>query len=557
MPPETQANLQDPNEYTYNATMDHIEDNDAQMRAFNVDFDYSLSEEGFFRSVQVGGRYADRSETDQGSGYNWQALGVDWNGYPPVSFAEGPAGDYQDAVFQDFFRNKVPLPGNVLMPSLEMARRADLLGDHERYGNPLDQGIEYQPWERADFDLTNTAAYALVRFADDAGIFGIPYRGNVGLRWVRQEHESNGFYHQAGRTFLDPATNTLYTLDDFSVPLQGGRTSNELLPAINLQFSPSDDVKVRFAYNETMDLAPIRDLRANGSLDVQFVEASGGGDTEVLREWTVTFGTPDLKPVMSQNFDLSAEWYAKPGTVLHVDVFHKNIDNWLVYSNTTEPFPIVLEDGTSSVLPVNFNGVSNSTETAKVSGVEVGVRTYFDRLPGAFAGLGIDANYTYIDSRNPGDVYYDINGQAHNDAPLVGLSKNAYNIALLYDYGMISARLAYNWRSDYLLSVNANGSNGWYNYYSADTPASANCALPTTTTCDLIDIALPVFSSDYGQLDFGLTVRPSKTWYASLQVANLTNTIQESEFGGYPGGRYRRNWFTTDRQVNLGLGYTF
>lgn len=557
MPPATQANLEDPDEYTYNATMDHIEDNDAQMRAFNVDFDYALSEQGFFRSVQVGGRYADRSEIDQGSSYNWQALGVDWNGYPPVSFTEGRAGDYQERVFQNFFRDKVPLPGNVLMPSLEMARRADLLGDHETYGNPLDHGIEIQPWERADFDLTNTAAYALVRFGDDTGFFGIPYQGNVGLRWVRQKHESKGFYHQYGRTFDDPTTGTTYSLGEFTVPLQGGRTSNELLPAINLQFSPSDDVKVRFAYAETMDLAPIRDLRANGSLDVQFVEASGGGNTSVLREWTVTFGTPDLKPVLSQNYDLSVEWYARRGTTLHADVFHKNIDNWLVYSNTTQPFDVTFADGTSGVVQVNFSGVANSTETAKVSGVEVGARTYFDMLPGVFAGLGVDANYTYIDSRNPGDVYYDINGQPHNDAPLVGLSKNAYNIALLYDYGIWSARLAYNWRSDYLLSVNANGSNGWYNYYGANSPASANCALPATTSCDLIDIALPVYSSDYGQLDFGLTVRPTDTWYVSLQVANLTNTIQESEFGGYPGGRYNRNWFTTDRQVNLGLGYTF
>lgn len=557
MPPDTQTRLQDPNEYTYNATMDHLEHNEAELRAFNLDFDYSLSEEGFFRSVQVGGRYADRSETDQSSGYNWQALGVDWNGYPPVSFAEGREGDFEGAVFENFFRNKVALPGNVLMPSLTMARRADLLGDHELYGNPLQTGIQIRPWETADFDLTNKAAYAMVRFADDTGIFGIPYKGNVGLRYVQLEHESKGFFHVNPRTFVDPSSGLTYSLLESTVPLQGGRTSKELLPAINVQFSPAEDVRLRFAYNETMDLAPIRDLRANGSLDIQFVEQSGGGATATVREWSLTLGSPDLKPVMSQNYDISAEWYAKPGTTLHVDFFHKNIDNWLVYNSTTEATELPLANGATTVVPVSFNTVSNSTETAKVRGVEIGVRTYFDMLPGAFSGLGIDANYTYIDSENPGDVYYDINGQPHNDAPLVGLSKNAYNIALLYDYGIWSARLAYNWRSDYLLSVNANGSNGWYNYYSASTAANVNCALPASTTCDFIDIALPVFSSDYGQLDFGVTVRPSKTWYASLQVANLTNTIQESEFGGYPGGRYNRNWFTTDRQVNLGLGYSF
>jgi TonB-dependent receptor len=277
----------------------------------------------------------------------------------------------------------------------------------------------------------------------------------------------------------------------------------------------------------------------------------------VPREWVVEFGNPQLKPVISHNSDLSLEWYPKPGTLLHLAYFHKDIDNWLVYSNTTLDFPVVFDDGSTDVLPVNFNGISNSSRTARVDGAEVGVRTYFEALPGPFAGLGIEANYTYIDSRNPGDVYYDINGVGHNDVPLRGLSEHTYNLALLYDYGMWSARLAYNWRSEYLLSVNANGSNGDYNYFSASTPSNTNCALPTSTTCDFIDIALPVYASAYGQLDFGVTFRPSDHWYASLQVANLTNTIVESEFGGYPGGKYNRNWFTTDRQYNLGVGYKF
>lgn len=557
MPPATQANLQDPSQYTYMATMDHIEDNDAEMRAGNLDFDFTISEDGFFRSVQVGARHADRTEVDQTSGYNWAALGVGWNGYDPVSFAEGRPGDYQAGAFDNFFRGKVPLPGNVLMPSLEMARRADLLGDHERYGNPLEHGIEYQPWERAEIDVTNTAAFGLLRFADDTGLFGIPYKGNFGVRYVRIETESQGFYHQFGRTFMDPQTNVSHTLADFGVELSGGRTTKKWLPNINLQFSPTPETKLRFAYNETLDLPSVRDLRANGSLDVFFVQDSGGGGTPIPKEWVVNFGNPELKPIIAENFDVSAEWYAKPGTTLHLDLFHKELENWLVYSNTTQPFPVVFADGTTGMLPVNFNGIDNSSRAATVKGAEIGVRTYLDMLPGAFAGIGVEANYTYIDSRNPGDVYYDINGQPHNDAPVQGLSKNSYNVALLYDYGIWSARLAYNWRSEFLLSVNANGSNGDYNYFSASTPTGTNCALPSSTTCDFIDIALPVYSDSYGQLDFGVTVRPSDRWYASFQVANLTDTIVQSQFGGYPGGKYNRNWFTTDRQFNLGLGYKF
>jgi iron complex outermembrane receptor protein len=557
MPPQAQADLQNPADYTYLATMDHIEHNVADMRSGNLDFNFVVSDSDFIRSFQIGARYADRTETDQTSGYNWQALGAGWNGFPAVSFADGDPGDYETAVFDNFFRNDAVLPGNVLLPSLAMARRADLLGDHERYGNPLMHGIEYQPWERADFELTNTAAYGSIRFASETGLLGVPYSGNFGARWVRIEHESRGFYHQFGRTYQDPETGASRTLAEIGMPLSGGRTETRVLPSLNLQFNPTDTFKIRLAYNETLDIASIRDLRANGYLDISFVNDSSGSGTPIPREWQVQFGNPQLKPVISHNSDLSLEWYPRPGTLLHLAYFHKELDNWLVYSNTTREFPVAFNDGSTVMLPVNFNGVSNSARTARVDGAEVGVRTYFETLPGPFAGLGIEANYTYIDSRNPGDVYYDINGVAHNDAPVQGLSEHTYNLALLYDYGMWSARLAYNWRSEYLLSVNTNGANGDYNYFSASTPLGTNCALPSSTTCDFIDIALPVYASAYGQLDLGVTFRPSEHWYASLQVANLTNTTVESEFGGYPGGKYNRNWFTTDRQYNLGMGYKF
>ena len=154
-------------------------------------------------------------------------------------------------------------------------------------------------------------------------------------------------------------------------------------------------------------------------------------------------------------------------------------------------------------------------------------------------------------------MYYDIGGNPHNDVPLVGLSRHNFNAALIYDYKIWSARLAYSWRSDYLLSTNANGVNGNYNYYSANTPGGTNCQSPSVTTCQYIKIALPVYSGAYGQLDFGLTLRPSEHYYVTFQVANLGNTIVKSFAGGYPGGQYPRNWFMSDRHFNLSAGLKF
>lgn len=560
VPGSTAGALRDPTQYTYQATMDHLAGNTAHMNAYNLDYDLTVSDSGFFRSFQAGARYANHTETDQTSGYDWEALGVGWNGYNPVTFAQGSPADYSAVVFNNFFKGRVPLPGNVLLPSLAMATRADLIGDHNKYGNPLAHGIQYDPWDRADVQYKDTAIYALARFADDKGVFDIPYRGNFGVRVVHTSQHASGFYAQASGSFIDPATSTTYNLLNTGYPLAGGRSDTRALPSINLELMPNDRWQTRFAYNDTMDLAPVTDIQANGQLSLTTVNvAASGSAVNTFGSWNVTFGNPDLRPVIAHNFDLSEEWYPKPGTAAHVDGFYKKIENALIYSSVSVPWNVIYDTGPATQT-VNYNGFHNSPEAATVRGVEVGGHTYFDFLPGPLKGVGVDANYTFIDSRNPGDVYYDINGLPHNDnVPLEGLSRHNFNAALLYDYRIFSARLAYSWRSEYLLSTNTNGTNGNYNYYSANTPGGtgANCQSPQVTTCQYIKIALPVWSGAYGQLDFGLTVRPSDHFYFTFQVANLGNTIVKSFQGGYPGGQYPRNWWMSDRHFNLTLGLKF
>jgi iron complex outermembrane recepter protein len=560
VPGATAAALRDPTRYTYLATMDHLAGNTAHLNAYSLDYDFKISDSGFLRSFQAGARYANHTETDQTSGYDWEALGAGWNGYNPVTFAQGSPGDYSAVVFNNFFKGRVPLPGNVLLPSLTMATRADLIGDHDKYGNPLSHGIRYDPWDRADVRYKDTAFYALIRFAGEKGVFDIPYRGNFGVRIVHTSQHASGFYDQASGSFVDPATNATYNLLNGGYPLSGGRSDTRALPSINLELAPNDKWQTRFAYGDTMDIAPVTDIQANGQLSLTTVNvAASGSAVNTFGSWNVTFGNPDLRPVIAHNFDLSQEWYPKAGSAAHIDGFYKKIENALIYSSIALPWNVIYDTGPAKQT-VNFNGFHNSPEAATVRGVEAGGHTYFEFLPGPLEGLGVDANYTFIDSRNPGDVYYDINGLPHNDkVPLEGLSRHNFNAALLYDYRIFSARLAYSWRSEYLLSTNTNGTNGNYNYYRANTPggAGANCQSPEVTTCQYIKIALPVWSGAYGQLDFGLTVRPSEHFYFSFQVANLGNTIVKSFQGGYPGGQYPRNWWMSDRHFNLTVGLKF
>jgi TonB-dependent receptor len=73
----------------------------------------------------------------------------------------------------------------------------------------------------------------------------------------------------------------------------------------------------------------------------------------------------------------------------------------------------------------------------------VGYQQFYDFLPGFLKGLGLQANYTYMDGNTT-------NLDTGIELPITGLSKQSYNIIGLYVHGKISARLAYNWRDEFL-----------------------------------------------------------------------------------------------------------
>jgi len=65
----------------------------------------------------------------------------------------------------------------------------------------------------------------------------------------------------------------------------------------------------------------------------------------------------------------------------------------------------------------------NAKIPATLTGAEIGGRTYFDRLPGALKGIGIEANYTIIDSHSPGSYATGMDGNSISDLPIPLLSR--------------------------------------------------------------------------------------------------------------------------------------
>lgn len=571
LPAGSLAILNDPASYNWTASMPHDERNRGRLDAAQLDLEYKF-EDSFFRSVKVGGRIAKRRERDQQNGYAWAALGRGWNGDPQLTYANAAPGDVEQHVFKDFFHGDAVLPGNLYFPTDALVRgyigdRTGLTksppggfcGDINDPNNPLTfncsaagplppgsgyGGLATHPDLVPNNNDTKTyAGYALVRFGQAEGR-GVS--GNVGVRVVRIENNATGFLLQNENTFIRGGQ-TL-TLATATTPRDGKAKFTRVLPSVNVEYAPMDNVKLRAGYNITLDLPDFNSLRASGSVGVATTTAAVQGQPGTFTNFTTDAGNPLLKPVRSDNFDISLEWYPRPGTTFHLSPFYKRLSDVLVYTLAQQPITVLFTNGTTETTTGTVTGVANATRSAKVKGFEIGGRFFFDMLPGLLSGFGFEGNYTFIDSKNPGNLFRDIYGNTGEDLPLVGLSKHNFNATLLYEKGPVSARAAYSWRTKYLQSTTSNGLTPTYSYYA--TPGQGN---GTSTV-----ISLPQYGDTYGQLEAGVRFKITENFSYSIQGTNLLNSTVRTLQGAYPGGALRgRSWFQTDRRLAVGISLAF
>lgn len=577
-----QESLENSGIYGWDNIAYRTQNNHGTMGALTLDVSYDLGD-GFFKQLKVGGRYANRVERDNYDGTYWAALGMGWNNSDQRTLADGAAADSELYKFDNFFRGDVALPGHFYFPSVALMKAQDALYVQNTYGYsdenigavPL-ANVFHDPFGAARTQVITKSIYVQAKFGSDEGLFGIPFDGNIGLRVVRNEVTATGFFKYNDANFYmtqaesdadladDGIENNYYHTDVTGYEAKDGLSYTKYLPSINITFKPSSKLYVRFAANETMSPAGYNDLRVTGSASVSTnPNANNVPDNPstpdvdesvtyrgILSGLSSSAGNPHLRPTDSRNLDLSVEWYPSNSFNGHIDLFYKDLKDLIVYGDTTKPFIATYErmDGTttSDDTTLTATEVFNSDKDARVQGLEIGGRKFFDELPAPFNGLGIEANYTYIDSKNPGAKALGVDGQPINDVPIVGMSKENYNIQLMYERKNLSMRLAYSWRSKYLQSTNANGTNG--NYMFVNGPGA---------TPQQLDIGLPVYGSAYGQLDAGINYTVNSHVKVWLQANNITNAVTKTQMEILPGKFYTRSWFVYDQRINVGVNLAF
>jgi iron complex outermembrane receptor protein len=162
-------------------------------------------------------------------------------------------------------------------------------------------------------------------------------------------------------------------------------------------------------------------------------------------------GNPFLNPLESDNYDAALEYYFSRAGFVSLTVFRRDLNGFIAGSVAQVTAP----DGR----PLRLGSPINSG-AGRIEGFEIQGQAFFD-----FIGLpqvGVQANVTYLDASAEFtyDAGFDLNGVQQTrttDSVLPGISDWSYNVVGIYEAGGLSVRLAYNWRSEFLLTYQDRG----------------------------------------------------------------------------------------------------
>src|SRR5699024_3331527 len=224
-------------------------------------------------------------------------------------------------------------------------------------------------------------------------------------------------------------------------PLEVDSAYDSYLPRLNVSFHLTDNLQWHFAASKAISRPTV--IQLNPLLQLSTPSVNTAASTETYPPTGSAGGNPYLKPMTAEQYDTSLEWYMTPSSLLYGALFYKSVDGFVQTVTQARSYPDPnaggkITDWEVTTLVNGHDGV--------IKGAEAGYRTFFDVLPAPFDGLGINVNYTYVYSQAPSPDASDEFGNPLL-VPLEGLSKNSYNVIVMYEKGPISARVAYNWRS--------------------------------------------------------------------------------------------------------------
>lgn len=302
-------------------------------------------------------------------------------------------------------------------------------------------------------------------------------------------------------------------------------TFDHWLPSFNARLDVGNGLLFRAAVSKGISRPDMQLFRSGGAIVDNTANLLAEGTLESGPLFQIFTGNRNIRPVEAWNYDLSVEWYFNTVGSLTLSGFVKDIQG-IVNSgfdvvNYTSP--------ANSSLDVLVNGPVNA-DGGTLKGFELAHQQTYQFLPGVLSGLGTQFSYTFVDAGDFGnsDLIGNI-GPFAAGQPLNGISKHTVNATLFYEKGKFSARTAYNWRSEFLI----------------------------TQRDDIFPFS-PIWQEASGQMDASIFYAVTKNLKLGVQGVNLLDEVtQTSQVVDFAGTRVTRSAFRNDRRFTFLARFDF
>ncbi|MGE4411108.1 MAG: TonB-dependent receptor [Sphingomonadales bacterium] len=452
----------------------------------------------------------------------WQA----YSGYGPASGTSGGVA-IPDTLYKEMVGTGNFIPGfnGSLPPVLINMNAVDYQNYLSSLGNPQAGNIPGYNYGCCSGDFTgaftvaddvgshrniNEKTWALflkARFQTE--IADMPFTFTAGMRQETTHVSSTGI----GRLPLSispSATDPTLLTVNFG-PTQVVTTKSDysyFLPAVDLKLEVVPNLVLRFDASRTLTRPTLNQLTPVLNI----------GSGQRVGALTAEGGNPNLKPYISDNFDLAAEWYYQRNSYFAVDFFIKNVSNFIVQGTQRQTINDVVDPSTGQAAQFAISQRVNGPD-ATVRGVEIALQHTFGD-----SGFGFIANATFVDTNKP----YDPDDISQSGFAVTGLANSANFVGFFDKYGF-EFRAALNWRDEYLLQFGQIQNTSAFG--SEPTFVNASTQIDLSTSYEIME-GLNVFG----------------------EILNLTNETQSTH------GRYKNQLLDVygyGRRFTAGIRYRF
>ncbi len=286
----------------------------------------------------------------------------------------------------------------------------EYVGDLNLTDASLFEEEEQYDEEAENYKAQETVTAGYIRFDQQ---IGRKWNLMAGLRLENTHVTYSGFEYDGNNDLLTPT----------------GKSSKRylnVLPSLLAKYNASDDLKLHASFTNTLSRPKYSDLVPNVIIDDE----------------DIAFGNPDLKPTVSYNFDLDAEYYFKSIGLVSAGIFYKKINDFIVDYRQSD---------------YEYNGTVYSEMTqpvnagdAHILGVEIAYQRDFGFIHPALKCVGLYGNYTYTYSRVKN---FNFEGRENEDLRMPGSPEHTANLSLYFEKAGFNVRWSYNFASAFIDEV--------------------------------------------------------------------------------------------------------